>query len=98
MAERQQQVHAKLGRYLNPKSKQSLTHVERSTKGGATERLVLKEDMEDALLEHHQEHFSQAQGTPFTHPYLEDLLGYNTEKEASQRFRDGRLRMVPYPN
>ena len=70
---------------------QYLTHVEVPDADDAESynRLVLKEDMEQALLAHHKTHFSQAHGTPFTEKAIVQRVGDATETPLTRRFREG---------
>ena len=89
-AERQSRIHSKIGHYLKPKNNQTLSHVEVVHPDGSTTKKILKEEMEEALLQHHGKHFSQAEGTPFTRPINQTIFGFNIETEASADFRAGK--------
>jgi len=51
---------------MKPNERQNLSHVEVTDENGEQKSLVIKEDMEKALFLHHNKHFSQTDGTPFT--------------------------------
>jgi hypothetical protein len=52
-------------------------------------RIVIKEDLDAALLKQHMRHFSQAMGTPFTVNPLLNTFGEYAEKPTGVAFREG---------
>eukprot|EP00957_Ditylum_brightwellii_P163204 12427225-Ditylum_brightwellii.AAC.1 len=52
-------------------------------------RVVLKEDIEILLMEHHKKYFNQAHSTPFASGKLLNLLGYCGDTDFAQELRDG---------
>ena len=71
-----------------------LYHYIQDEKNGLTKllphkRVVVKEEMEKYLLEHHQRHFSQATPTPFAQAPLKDLIGYSGEGPLAQEPKEG---------
>ena len=88
-AETQNRIHSKIKRYYKPGQKQMLNHVITKTSRGEEQRLVLKDEMEQALLTHHAAHFSQAQGTPFTEGPIPQTFGADGDTQLCADFRDG---------
>ena len=59
-------VYQKITRYLKPASRQSINKVHITTEDGELQIPTTKAPIKSILLDHHKQHFSQAQGTPFT--------------------------------
>ena len=89
-SEQQSKIHMKISRYLKPDQRQGLTHVDVEKEDG-THRIVLKEDIEETLFEHHKKHFSQEKGTIFTGDKLVETFGFNTKTEKCRAFRSGEI-------
>jgi len=89
-SEQQSKIHMKIARYLKPNQRQGLTHVDVEKEDG-NHRIVLKEEVEDELFNHHRKHFSQATGTRFTDEDAVRIFGFNTETETSRAFRSGEI-------
>jgi len=47
--------------------------------------------MEEALFEHHANHFNQAEGTPYTKPDMTNAFGVNGDSNLAEEFRNGTL-------
>jgi len=77
---------------LKPHTAGGLTHVLDSTDNGSTwESTTEREDMENKLLTHSQQHFSQAHGMPYTVAPLKELLQYNGLTEFGDQVFNGTI-------
>ena len=52
-------------------------------------RVVLKEEMERHLQNHHNRHFRQAEKTPFAKEPLKTLIGYSADTQFAKELREG---------
>ena len=87
-------TYKKLQRYLKPGQTQGISFLE-VDKEGRQEKIVVPEEINKELIHHHQQHFEQAKGTPFTKMPLTTLFGENTETKFSEDFRNGETTILP---
>ena len=73
---------------MKPGQTQGISFLE-VDKEGRQEKIVVPEEINKELIHHHQQHFEQAKGTPFTKMPLTTLFGENTETKFSEDFRNG---------
>ena len=59
-------TYRKLHKYLKPDRSQSLSFLEIKQDDGSIKKIVPPEQINKELIHHHQQHFNQAEGTPFT--------------------------------
>jgi len=78
-AEENRQCFSIVWQMLNPTTPGGLTQLIVPTSDASAPWITIhdKETMEQHLLQHSREHFSQAYGTPFTQPPLTDLLNFD---------------------
>jgi len=78
-AEETRRCFALVHNILHPKTPGGLTHLLIPIGPDKLEwqQVMEVDQMEDHLLEHSRQHFSQAHGTPFTQPPLSELLGFS---------------------
>ncbi len=77
---------------MKPHSAGGLTHILDTPDQGITWTTIdEKENMEQKLLAHSQNHFSQAHGTPYTTEPLNELLGYDGLTEFGDKVFQGNI-------
>jgi hypothetical protein len=91
--EAQSRMYNILNQYLKPNNRAGITQIDVPTTNPAGEetlkRITTGEEMNEALLPHFQDHFRQAEPTPFNQELLKTLVGYTAETEFCDKFRDG---------
>ena len=97
LAEYMSQIYNKIKRYLKPSSKQLLQKVQTTSPDGTLNTHTTQTEIEEILLNHHQTHFHQAQGTSFTVEPLTSFFGHATELETSKVFRNGNIDTTNVP-
>ncbi len=99
LAEYMSHMYKKIRRYLKPSSKQTLHKIQSLSTDRTMTIHTNQEDMEQILLRHHQSHFHQAHGTPFTVDPLQSFFGLSTESPNRVKFRNHQIdpSTIPLP-
>ena len=88
-------INKKIRAYLNSKFMQAPTYLDIDTSEGH-KRITTQQDIENTLLEHHKQHFSQASDTPLAQKQVVDRFGISTDTKHSQQFRAGSKQELQY--
>ena len=86
--ELKQMSYRKIKRYIKSIEPTQLTYVDVESNGSTT-RVTQKKDLEETLLAHHKQHFSQAADTPFAQPEVLQRFGIAADTEYAIAFRQG---------
>ena len=89
--EYKRRVFRKLRGVMGKLKSSGLDHILRETVNGTTERIGKKEDMFKAIIERNIQHFSQADGTPFTIDPLKSLIGPTATSDFCDEIIKGRI-------
>jgi hypothetical protein len=88
-AEEQRNSWARIRRGMGRNSKSGLSHVLVENADGTSNRISEKLQMEAAIISRNIEHFSQADGSPFTTTRLTDVFGRYGTNKAAEMLLDG---------
>ena len=86
--ELKQMSYRKIKRYIKSIEPTQLTYVDVESNGSTT-RVTQKKDLEETLLAHHKQHFSQAADTPFAQPEVLQRFGIAADTEYAIAIRQG---------
>ena len=95
--ELRQLSYRKIKRYIKSIEPTQLTYVD-VVRNGCTTRVTQKKDVEEILLDHHKQYFSQTANTPFTQSEVLKRFGLAADTEYVIAFRKGDNKEFSYWN
>lgn len=87
-SEIQSYMYKKIRAYLHPAAQNQINYLDVPI-GDKIQRLTKKQEMEQALLDFHKRHFSQAKNTPFANPDFTTRFGRAADTVYAKQFRAG---------